>query len=165
VADVPNLVHEIAIYVARNSYQDDGVKRLAGIAFVAACAYHGGTFSDIHGSFDGQQQTIGCVDISVAKSDDPSGEGPVITYAFGNRCRYAVPLDFTAIHVRGRTADGATHDLVAFDPRHEIQPLSIDALITGRENIEYVAHDRMVEVCVDLSGITNAPAQAPWVCP
>jgi len=140
------------------------LKRLVGIAFVAGCAYHGGAFSDIHGSFDGQRQTIGCVDIAVAKSDDASGEGPVVSYAFGNRCRYPVALDFTAIHVRGRTADGAIHELVAFDPQHEIQPLSIDALITGRENIEYVAREPMVEVCVDLSGITNAPVQTPVVC-
>lgn len=131
---------------------------------VVGCSYHGDAFSDIHGSFDGQRQTIGCVDIAIDKSDDPSNEGPVVSYAFGNRCRYAVPLDFTAVHVVGRTADGATHELVAFDPHHEIQPLSIDALITGRENIEYVAPEPIVEVCVDLSGITNAPVQTPWVC-
>lgn len=140
------------------------MKRLVGLTFVAGCAYHGGAFSDIHGSFEGQRQTIGCVDIAVETSDDPTAEGPVVSYAFGNRCRYPVPLDFTAIHVRGRTAEGATRELVAFDPHHEIKPLSIDALITGRENIEYVTHEPMVQICVDLSGITNAPVPTPWVC-
>ena len=152
----------MTIYVAGNSYQDAVVK-LVGIALVAGCAYHGGAFSDIHGTFEGPRQTIGCVDIAVAKTEEPTG--PVIAYAFGNRCRYPVPLDLAAIRVRGRTADGATRELVAFDPNHEIRPLAIDALITGRENIEYVAHEPLTEVCVDLSGVTNAAPQTPWVCP
>ena len=135
------------------------MKRLAPL-ILAGCSYHAGAFSDLHGEFDGHRQTVGCVDLAIDKGS-PS-EGPVVSYAFGNRCRYPVPVDFTAIHVRGHNADGIEHELVAFDPNHELRPLTLDALISARENIEYVGN--YDHVCIDLTGFTNAAPQQAVVC-
>jgi hypothetical protein len=136
------------------------VKRLA-LLILAGCSYHPNAFSDIHGPFDGHHQTIGCLDLAV-DNGEPS-EGPVVSYAFGNRCRYPVPLDLTAVHVRGHSADGVEHELIAFDPNHELRPLELDALLSGRENIEYVGAG-MTNICIDLTGITNAAPQQAVVC-
>ena len=113
----------------------------------------------------GTRQTIGCVDITVDKGSDALAEGPVVSYGFGNRCRHPTTVDFASVRVRGRTADGAEHDLIAFDPQHELRPEPLDAMFFGHENIEYVSTQPIVQVCVDIGGITGEqPHDERWVC-
>jgi hypothetical protein len=128
---------------------------------IAGCTYRAGTFEGMTGT----RQTIGCIDITVDKGTDQLAEGPVVSYGFGNRCRYPTTLDFTQVRVRGRTADGVERELIAFDPQHELRPLSLDAMFYGHENIEYVSAQPVFNVCVDIGGITGEqPHNESWVC-
>lgn len=140
------------------------MNRLLLVVFVG-CTYYPNSYRDLRGSFPGTRETVGCIDIAVDKGSDALAEGPVVAYAFGNRCRHPVWVDLSALHVRGRTEDGVEHDLIAFDPQHELRPEPLDAMFAGRENIEYVSTQPVVQVCVDIGGIDGAQSHyEQWVC-
>jgi len=50
-----------------------------------------------------------------------------------------VTIDLASLHVSRAHEDGIEHDLIAFDPQHELRPDPLDAMFSGRENIEYVS--------------------------
>jgi len=132
--------------------------RWALLANVAACAYAPHSYSNLGTPFPGERFTTACLDISIARAEDPRAQGAVVQYTFGNRCAHAVVVDLATLRVSG---DGAL--LRAFDPRHELRPLAIDAYWQGSELIEYSG--TAAAVCVEVSGI-QADARGPerWVC-
>jgi hypothetical protein len=116
-----------------------------------------------------QPQTIGCIDLSVTPVAELYGRGPVVEYAFGNRCEHPVMIDLASVRAVGRDEHGDERTLAAFDPAHEIRPLPIDGVWAGREQIEYVAAfgsgQQFVELCVDVGGIdAGAPRTERWIC-
>ena len=138
------------------------------LLLLAGCTYTSGSFSDFRGAFPGTRQTIGCIDLAVGRSADPSAQGPAISYAFGNRCTRPVTIDLASIRAHGHDADGLEHTLVAFDPQQELRPLPLDSLFFGRETIEYSAPgvQQIFDLCVDIGGVNaDAPRTAQWVCP
>ena len=55
--------------------------------------------------------------------------------------------------------------MIAFDPQHELRSEPLDVMFAGRENIEYVSRQPVVEICVDIGGIDSSqPATERWVC-
>jgi hypothetical protein len=140
------------------------VNRLLLVVLVG-CTYYPDSYRDFRGSFPGTRQTVGCLDIAVDKGSDALAEGPVLSYGFGNRCRHPVTIDLATLHVRGRTEDGVDRDLIAFDPQHELRPEPLDAMFAGRENIEYVSTQPIVQVCVDIGSIDGSREHDErWVC-
>ncbi len=140
--------------------------RLVGVLLLlAACGYRGGTFRDPMGSFGDTQRTIGCLDVGVQVHHDVHATGPVLAYAFGNRCDHAARVDLGAVVVTGRTDDGDEIALVPFDPDAELRPAAIDGRRTGREAIEYWGgngHVRMI--CADLARVDGTERDAQVVC-
>lgn len=135
------------------------------LVVLAGCTYYPDSYRDVRGSFTGTHQTVGCIDIAVDRGSDTLAEGPVMAYGFGNRCRHPVWVDLSALHVRGRTEDGVEHELIAFDPQHELRAEPLDTMFAARENIEYVSTQPVVEVCVDIGGIEGTQPHAErWVC-
>jgi len=133
---------------------------------LAGCSYKAGSYSDFRGPFPGLRQTLGCIDLAVGRSGDPSADGPAVSYAFGNRCVHPVTIDLATIHAIGHDTDGVAHPMVALDPQRELQPLPLDALFFGRETIEYSARVPVNDICVDIGGINgDEPRTESWVCP
>lgn len=140
---------------------------VAVAAVSAGCSYSSGSFSDRAGFFPGPQVTLPCLDLAVALVHDASVSGPVIQYSFGNRCRRSVTVDIGAARVVARDASGARVALRPYDPRAEIRPLPLDALMSGREQIRYqsAAPVSAVAICVDIAAIdTSARASTPPIC-
>jgi hypothetical protein len=138
----------------------------AAISSIAAgCAYHSGSFTAFFGAFPTARSTVGCIDIGIdARS---SAQGEVFSYGFGNRCEHGTTLDLASVRVVGRNADGRVRPLIAYDPRHEIRPLRLEALWWGDEQIEYIDGDPtgFASVCVDVGGIDQAAARTErWSC-
>jgi hypothetical protein len=119
---------------------------------------------------------LGCLDIRLALACNAavSPEFPLVAFTLGNRCNFAVPVDFTRVHVTGRLAEAdvgspdeiANDDvtLSVFDPVHEIHPAILGSRAMAREVLEYDASPReatrqIAEVCVDLDGLTSALAR------
>ncbi len=129
------------------------------------CGYRAGSFADSTSTFPGTHLALGCIDLAVALSSDPVATGPVIGYAFGNRCRREITLDLASIRAVARDPSGGDRQLTAFDPDHEIKPLSLPPAMTGREAIEYRGVDKVSVICVDVSGADrSAPHTERWVC-
>ena len=140
--------------------------RCASLAFLAGCVYHPGSFHGVLHEFPGTPVALGCIDLAVARTHDARATGPVVEYSFGNRCLHAVVVDLAAVRVVERGAPGVEMPLVAYDPRHEIVPLRLDARWRGDERIEYRGGDGGGAVCVEVSGLDRSTPQAPtWICP
>lgn len=132
--------------------------RLALLAVVSACAYAPHSYSNLGTPFPGERFATACLDVSIARAEDPRAQGAVVQYTFGNRCAHAVTVDLATLRVTG---DGEL--LRAFDPRGEIRPLAIDAYWQGKELIEYSAN--AASVCVEVSGIeADARGAERWIC-
>ena len=131
---------------------------------VTACtAYQPGSFEQRDQPFSGEHHTIGCLDLAVSNRSPIAG--PVIGYQFANRCDHVVTVDLATVHVVGKDHSGREIDLVAYDPRHEIVPLPLQARLFADERIEYRG-EPVESVCVDVGGIDRDTERRPlWVCP
>jgi len=140
---------------------------IAVAAVAAGCSYSSGSFSDRAGLFPGPQVILPCLDLAVALVHSGSAAGPVIQYSFGNRCRRSVTVDIGAARVTARDASGSRVVLRPYDPRAEIRPLPLDALMSGREQILYRGEAPMsaISICVDVAAIDlSARAETPPIC-
>jgi hypothetical protein len=131
---------------------------------LAACTYHAGSFATrTGGAFPGTRLTRGCLDLAVLVSP------PHVTYSFGNRCAHHVTVDLASVRVIARDAAGGVTELTAYDPRHEIRPAALDALLAGWETIAYgppaaIPAD-LAAMCVDVGGVDADVPRAPrWIC-
>ncbi len=128
---------------------------LAG-CFYAPHSYHGPM-----SAFSGKRVPLGCLDLAVTLTDDARAPGPIVEYSFGNSCLHAVTVDLSAVHAITYTDAGAVSEAHAYDPKHEIVPLRLDALWSGRERIAYRGGAGDV-ICLDVGPIAQQPSQ--WVC-
>lgn len=138
---------------------------VASLAF--GCSYHAGSFADTTGPFPGPHIALPCLDLAAALVHGTPAPGPVIQYSFGNRCRHSVAVDLGAVRVTARRATGEVVALRPYDPRHEIRALPLDGLLSGREQISYVAPQpmRVISICVDASAMDlSLPAPTAPVC-
>jgi hypothetical protein len=139
----------------------------AGIVAVtvlaSGCAYKAGSFSHFKAGFAGQRASLGCLDVAVERRPDLPEGGTVLGYSFGNRCERAARIDLRAVRVEGRTFDGQSVVLTAFDPRGEIRPLLLDGKMAGTEALAYHADARLAEVCVDVAMLARTE-QPQWLC-
>jgi len=129
---------------------------------VAGCAYQADSFSYERQQFPGTYVTVDCLDLAIEHRAD-QGDQNIIAYQFGNRCDVPVLVDLAAARVVARTAEGDEMQLVAFDPRHEIRPLRIDARASGKEAIEYPSGRSVQSVCVDAASIARVLPER-WIC-
>ena len=103
----------------------------------------------------GTRVQLGCVELYVARN----GES-VVRYSFENHCEHRVAIDLASVRV---TAGG--RELRAFDPRHEIVPLPLPALLWGRESIEYEPGAGGERLCVDVGGVNaDIAREEHWLC-
>jgi len=133
------------------------------IACALAACYHAGPLEEPAGV----PMSLGCIAGHVARRGDES-DGAVIRYAFTNRCDRPVIVDLSSARAVGRDAAGCEHELTVYDPRHEIEPLPIDARSSGSEDIEYlgVAGRELAQICVDVGALDRSAPRAPrWICP
>jgi len=142
--------------------------RIALLVAVAGCYhYQPGSYADF-GPWAGHHVELPCLDMAVHVARSEQTTGPVVGYAFGNRCDHDVTVDLAAARVVARDALGRELQLAAYDPRHEIRALDMPALLTGGEKIEYngdFAERELVEVCVDVGAIDRSEAmQTRWIC-
>lgn len=138
------------------------VMRIAIVACaLVGCAYQPGSFAYEGRAFPGQRATVGCLDISVDRSELPIG--PVIRYQFANRCDRAATIDLAAVAVVGRDARGAEVKLRPYDPRSELHPVALDGRSAGAESIAYPSASAIPQICVDLATLVHdGPPQ--WRC-
>jgi hypothetical protein len=137
---------------------------LATLGLAGCLAYSPGSFRRGGDAFEGQLVRLDCLELGVAGQHDAVAPGPVVSYEFGNRCDHAIAVDLGAVRATGRTPDGHEVALVAYDPYREIKPLRLEARSYGHERLEYrKAVDLgidLVQVCVELEGITQTRAPA-----
>lgn len=144
-----------------------GTLRIACITSALACAlvgcgYRPGSFTSSHGAFTGQRATVGCVDVTVERRPDLP-IGPVVSYQFANRCDHPTMVDLAAIAVVGRGPDGADSPLRPYDPHAEIHPVPLDGRRDGAEQLAYLSHGAVTQLCVDVATLGVEP-QAQWRC-
>src|SRR5690349_18177744 len=135
------------------------------IAIVACalvgCAYQAGSFAYQQPGFAGQRATVGCLDVSVERSEMPVG--PVIRYQFANRCDHATTVDLGAVSVVGRDSQGAEVKLRPYDPHAELHPVLLDGRSAGTESLAYPSARTISQLCVDLSTLMHDGAPQ-WRC-
>jgi hypothetical protein len=129
---------------------------------VAGCAYQADSFSYEHSQFKGTYVTVDCLDLAIEHRNAGSDQN-VIAYQFGNRCDVPVLVDLAAARVVARTVEGDEMQLIAFDPRHEIRPMRIDARASGKESIEYPSGRDVQSVCVDAASVARVLPER-WIC-
>lgn len=130
---------------------------------LAGCAYQAGSFRTAAHPFAGAHATVDCLDIAVERRADLATGDVVVSYAFGNRCNHPAVVDLADVAVVGRTDDGRSVTLAAFDPRHEIQSLQLDGRATGQEVIAYPSDAPLHDLCVDAASIAHV-SPARWMC-
>lgn len=139
----------------------------AAMLVASSCSYHAGSFADSSGPFPGPRLALPCLDLSVALVHSAPAAGPVIQYSFGNRCRRAVTVDLAAARVTARAASGEVVTLRPYDPRREIRALPLDGLLSGREQISYVAPQMTsaISICIDATSVdSSGPVRLAPVC-
>jgi hypothetical protein len=124
---------------------------------LAGCVYSPGSFHGPLAAFPGKRIALGCIDLAVTLTDDRLAPGPIVEYSFGNRCMHAATVDLSAVRA---VVDG--HAVQAFDPRHELKPLRLDALWMGDERIAYRGATTGNVICLDVGPLAQQPSQ--WVC-
>ena len=129
--------------------------RIALVLFAACAPYQsGGVFQTANGS-----RSFECLDLNAAPTLDHGRSWIVIRYTFGNPCRYAAPIDLSAIRVRATHGDSGAR-LPAFDPRDELRPASLDGRRQAEELIAYEIPPNLVgrtlNVCVTLSDVAQS---------
>jgi len=132
-------------------------------ATLAGCTYQPGSFAGFARGFPGQRMTVGCLDLAVQRRADLEGAA-VLEYAFGNRCKSAVPIDLERVTVVGRTIDGDEITLHPYDPRMELEPRRLDGRLAGSEALAYPATRPLVQVCADVARISDPRQPSRWVC-
>ncbi len=143
---------------------------LACVPLVASCYYYKpNSFAQGREPFPGKRVTLACLDVAVTLADDPlATQGPVVRYTFGNHCTHAATVDLGAVRVIGRAPDGSAQPLHAYDPKHELAPLPLDAWYDANEEIMYVADAGSLApnvVCVDVGAAERvATPREHWVC-
>jgi hypothetical protein len=135
---------------------------------LAGCFYSAGSYVTPTGTpFGGKHVSLRCLDLAVTMSDDRDGRTPAIAYSFGNSCWHETTVDLASVRAIGRTTDGQEVPLQAFDPRHELRALPLNATWHGHEEISYRADDGTTPpvVCVDVGRVdrSSAPSER-WVC-
>ncbi|HEX4454814.1 MAG TPA: transglutaminase domain-containing protein [Kofleriaceae bacterium] len=132
---------------------------------ITGCAYYQGSFRDGRDPFVGRRISLECVDVAVAPTQDASAQGEVLAFTFGNHCETSVWIDFSKVAAVGRYADG-TRKLHAYDPKHELRALRIDAGDIAREEIAYLADDGSTPTaaCVDVDSMQSEHAPEHWLC-
>jgi hypothetical protein len=133
------------------------------LVLIAGCAYKPDSFHSHSHPFTGQHVSAGCLDLAIERRPDLIGGGAVLAYEFGNRCDRPAVVDLARVNVVGRTFDGRELNLAAWDPRHEIRPLTLDGRAIGNEALAYRNKDAFAEVCVDAASIARATPER-WVC-
>lgn len=138
------------------------MRSVIGIVGLAGCFYSPGSFHGAVSPFAGKRMTLGCIDLAVTLTDDARAPGPIVEYSFGNRCLHAATVDLSAVRAVIYADAGATTEVHAYDPKHEIKPLQIDALWMGDERISYQGATAGNVICLDVGPIAQQPSQ--WVC-
>ena len=130
--------------------------------FLLGCAYKPGSFSHVASDFRGQRTTVGCLDVAVERRADVEA-GPVLAYAFANRCDLPTTIDLAGVPVVSRAAVGDTR-VRPYDPRRELAPTPLDGRTEAVEALAYAAGERARggELCVDVGALGRAPSQ--WLC-
>lgn len=140
---------------------------IAGLSGASpACGYQPGSFTSSPRSFQGQRVTEGCLDLAVHRRPDRvigPAVGPVLAFAFGNRCDRPAVVDLATVAVLGRTRDGGEVALRPYDPRAELAALWLDGRSTGGEAIAYPTARAISEICVDTASLARV-RPARWVC-
>jgi hypothetical protein len=133
----------------------------------AGClSYTPGSYRDVVRAWPGQRVTLDCLDLAVQVVRDDQVPGPVVEYAFGNRCERDVPVDLGAARVVVRDDDGREHALAAYDPGHELRSVALPARMTGRERVAYdgdFGERDLAQVCVDVGAIALGSGPR-WIC-
>ena len=130
---------------------------------LVGCAYKRGSYKLLV-AFEGEQRTVGCLDVAIAAHSDPGATGPVASLTMANFCDGPVAVDVPAIQAFGRFGDGTSVPMLPFDPAGELRLLVLEGRRAGREFIEYQAADlgpEPGELCLDVSRLDrDAPAPA-----
>jgi hypothetical protein len=145
--------------------------RIAALVFavtLSGCGYKAGSFKSGLRSFEGERNTVGCLDVAVAPLADAEATGPVSAIRFGNRCDAPVVVDIGAIRATAYDPDGRPTRMIPYDPEHAIRPLRMDARMVGGENIEWhqarSGANPPVRLCLDLAGLdAEAPRGRPVI--
>jgi len=116
--------------------------------------YQPGSFA----TFVGPRATVGCLDVAVHRRADLADHAAVLEYQFGNRCRAPAVVDLRDVRV---VAAGRV--LAPYDPRSELEPLTIDGRLSGVEAIAYPSGEPLAQVCVDVASLAQA-APERWLC-
>jgi hypothetical protein len=135
----------------------------AAVLALAGCAYQPGSFHSVMQDFAGQQATVDCLDLSIQRKPNLPDGSAVVRFAFGNRCDHPTVVDLASAANIGRTADGQSVKLTAYDPRHEIQVLRIDGRAVGGEAIAFPVDTSIDEICIDAASIAHG-SSAQWMC-
>lgn len=136
--------------------------RTAVLLALAGC--YVGNYQDLGRPFVGTRSSVGCLDVAVALTDDDLAHSPVVSYQFGNHCSAGTLVDLGAVHV---VAGDQRVALAPIDPRHEIQPMHLDAWSSGDERIAYAPETGAAPtvVCVDLGRLdADHPGPPAWTC-
>jgi Transglutaminase-like superfamily len=143
------------------------VSGLAALVVATGClSYGAGSFHDGGDPFVGRRVALDCADVAIAPTQDDRASGQVLAFTFGNHCSDPISIDFTKVRSVGRYADGQ-RELHAYDPKHELRALRLDAGTIGREEIAYAAADGSTPaaICVDVGTLeTTERAPEHWVC-
>ncbi len=137
---------------------------------LAGCFYVPESYHHVVAPFPGERIALPCLDLAVTLTDDARATSPVVQYSFGNHCTHAAIVDLGAVRAVGRYGDGDDRELHAYDPRHELKPLPLDAWWASSEEIMYVADDSGPTpnvVCLDVGRAERVAASASvehWVC-
>jgi hypothetical protein len=135
---------------------------LAATVALAGCGYQSGSFDSLEHPFVGNHVTVDCLDVAVSRRADLPDGHAVVSYTFGNRCDHPVIVDLERVAVVGRTADGQSISLAAYDPHHELAARRLDGRTVGGEAISYEGTDPPAQICDDAASLTPAPSSA-WM--
>jgi len=141
--------------------------RVLAVLTLAGCFYSPGSYHDTLGPLPGHRVDLACLDLAVTLTEDRLAPPPVVQYSFGNRCTHSTVVDFTSVHAYGRYNNGRLVELVARDPKQELEPLPIDGWWHGQEEIAYATPDGSVPqvVCLDVGRVDRSGDGASrWLC-
>ncbi len=136
---------------------------------LSGCFYSPGSYHFDATPFAGHRVSLPCLDVAVALTEDARATSPVVRYSFGNHCTHTAIVDLAGVRAVGHYLDGSKRELHAYDPRHELRALPLDAWWAASEEIMYVAADPPqpypVDVCIDVGAVerTAEPASR-WMC-
>jgi hypothetical protein len=137
--------------------------RAAVVITLAGC--YAGDYATLTTPFIGTRADVGCLDVTVALTEDNVAPGPIVAYQFGNKCFHQTLVDFTSVRVVATTHEGKQVELRAEDPRGELKPMQLDAWTAGDERIAYNGATGIDHVCVDLGRFDGNPSAPPmWKC-